>query len=371
MSVECKHFGSCGSCVLFDPPYQEQLEQKNIRLQALLAPFYQGDITPFASPTSHYRARAEFRIWHESDKIAYAIGNSTKDGSITLTQCPKVIEPIDGIMWKLLETLQNDPLLKTKLFGIEFLATSAGEVLVTLLYHKKLDEVWEKKASTLQKDFGIGIIGRSRKQKVVLDKEFVTQTIEVDDTPYRFRHYEQSFTQPNPYVNAKMIAWTKSKAANIGGDLLELYCGHGNFTIPLSEHFDKVLATEIASRSIKAAKENCELNSIEKITFVRLSAEETMQALKKQRTFRRLQGIDLDSFAFRCILVDPPRAGLGAHSIALASTMEHILYISCNPETLRRDLHILTQTHEVVDAALFDQFPYTRHIECGVFLKRK
>ena len=371
MRVECKHFGSCGSCVYFEPSYQEQLAQKSARLQDLLTPFYKGTITSVASPGSHYRARAEFRIRHEDSKIAYAMGNIAKTGTIAIEECPKVIAPIETIMWKLLEALQSDLLLKTKLFGVEFLATTAGEVLVTLLYHKKLDALWQAQASALQSKLNIGIIGRSRKQKVVIDKEFVTQTIEVDGVPYLFRHYEQSFTQPNPYVNAKMIAWAKSKAAGIGGDLLELYCGHGNFTIPLSVHFDKVLATEIASGSIKAAKENCRLNSINNITFVRLSAEETTQALKKQRSFRRLQGINLDSFAFGSILVDPPRAGLDTHSIALASTMEHIIYISCNPQTLARDLHTLTQTHEVVDAALFDQFPYTRHIESGVFLKRR
>jgi tRNA (uracil-5-)-methyltransferase len=71
------------------------------------------------------------------------------------------------------------------------------------------------------------------------------------------------------------------------------------------------------------------------------------------------------------VLVDPPRAGLDEGTTGLISDMEHIIYISCNPETLARDLEQLTQTHTVTLAAIFDQFPHTSHIECGVFLQRR
>jgi len=167
-----------------------------------------------------------------------------------------------------------------------------------------------------------------------------------------------------------MIAWAKERASEVGGgDLLEAYCGLGNFTIPLAEHFDKVLATEISKNSIKAAKENCVLNGVENISFVRLSSEEMTSALRKERQFNRLKGIDIDEYNFRCVLVDPPRAGLDEATRELISTFENIIYISCNPETLARDLEALTQSHEVVRAALFDQFPHTGHMESGVFLR--
>jgi tRNA (uracil-5-)-methyltransferase len=94
------------------------------------------------------------------------------------------------------------------------------------------------------------------------------------------------------------------------------------------------------------------------------------EALARVRDFTRLKGIDLDAYNFSTVLVDPPRAGLDDATIELISGIESILYISCNPETLARDLKQLTQTHQVKDAAIFDQFPHTRHIESGVFLKK-
>ncbi len=145
----------------------------------------------------------------------------------------------------------------------------------------------------------------------------------------------------------------------------------GNFTLPLSKYFDKVLATEISKRSIYAAKENCELNSVSNIEFIRLASEEMTEALNKEREFRRLKDVDLDSYTFSTVLVDPPRAGLDMDTIKLISNIKNIIYISCNPETLARDLVKLSKTHNIDDTAIYDQFPHTHHVESGVFLVKK
>jgi len=155
------------------------------------------------------------------------------------------------------------------------------------------------------------------------------------------------------------------------GDLLELYCGAGNFTIPFAKIFNKVLATEISKSSINAAKTNMQLNSVENIEFVRMSVEEFVQALDGVREFRRMKDIDISSYNIKSIFVDPPRSGMDEESCRFASRHEHILYISCSPETLVRDLEILTLTHDIVDMAIFDQFPYTHHVEMGVKLIQK
>jgi tRNA (uracil-5-)-methyltransferase len=70
-------------------------------------------------------------------------------------------------------------------------------------------------------------------------------------------------------------------------------------------------------------------------------------------------------------LVDPPRSGLDALTVKQVSEYENIIYISCNPETLKENLQNLTQTHDIKRFAIFDQFPYTEHLECGVYLTRK
>jgi len=155
------------------------------------------------------------------------------------------------------------------------------------------------------------------------------------------------------------------------GDLLELYCGAGNFTIPFAKIFDKVLATEISKSSINAAKTNMKLNDVRNIEFVRMSVEEFTEALDGVREFRRMKDIDIESYNIESIFVDPPRSGMDETSCKFSARYKHILYISCNPETLVRDLEILTQTHDIVDMALFDQFPYSHHVEMGVKLIQK
>ncbi len=376
--MTCKHFGSCGSCGLYDLGYEAQLKQKEERVSGLLAPFYEGVLEVFDSPTEHYRARSEFRIWHEGDRCDYAMGNIEKKGAINIEECPKVIEPIEKRMWKLLEKINaSTEVLKNRLFAVEFLATTTDECLITMLYHRKLDDVWSAEAKEIEAELNCKVMGRSRKQKVILSDEFVTEKLEIDGKTMTYIQYESGFTQPNPAVNVKMIEWAVKQAKKVSndkvgyGDFLESYCGLGNFTLPLSHYFDKVLATEISKRSIHAALENCEINNVENITFARLASEEMTEALNGTREFTRLKDIDLKSYNFSTVLVDPPRAGLDEGTIALISTIENIIYISCNPETLARDLETLTQTHTVIEAAMYDQFPHTSHVESGVFLRKK
>jgi len=372
-NVTCKHFGKCGSCGLYEIGYKEQLKQKKERVSGLLVPFYQGSLEVFDSPPDHYRARAEFRIWHEGDKCDYAMGNIEKKGSINIEECPKVIEPIEKRMWKLLEKINaSTEVLKQRLFAVEFLATTTDECLITMLYHRKLDDVWSAEAKQLEAQLNCKVMGRSRKQKVILSEEFVTEKLDIDAKIFTYVQYESGFTQPNPIVNVKMIEWAIKQAKTVGyGDFLESYCGLGNFTLPLSHYFDKVLATEISKGSIHAALENCALNDIENITFARLASEEMTEALNGKREFSRLKEIDLKSYNFSTVLVDPPRAGLDEGTIELISNIENIIYISCNPETLARDLETLIQTHDVIEAAIYDQFPHTPHVESGVFLRKK
>ena len=134
-----------------------------------------------------------------------------------------------------------------------------------------------------------------------------------------------------------------------------------------------MLATEVSKTSVYAAQWNIEANQRDNIKIARLSAEEFTEAYTQSREFRRLQeqGISLKDYDFSTIFVDPPRAGVDDETLKLVSQFDNIIYISCNPETLRANLDTLCQTHTVERAALFDQFPFTHHIESGVYLKKK
>jgi len=366
--MQCEYFGVCGSCTLHDKNYKEQLDFKASEIKKS---FGLQTVDIITSAPAHFRNRAEFKIYHDGDNITYAMSRLDKKGIVRIDACSIVSQTISSIMIDLLAALRANPLLEFKLFAIEFLSSTTGELLVTLIYHKKIDETWAKEAKALAEKFNIMIIGRSRKIKIVIQNDFIHDTIMIENKPYHYKLYDTGFIQPNAKVNEKMISWVKSKIEKTDKDLLELYCGHGNFTIPLASQFKSVLATEISKNSIKAAKENCLLNDTDNITFVRLSSEELTSALKKEREFRRLEGIDLDAFDFSHVFVDPPRAGLDEKTIHFIKDFDTIIYVSCNPETLKRDLDILSKDFDTKDFAVFDQFAYTNHLECGVLLEKR
>jgi tRNA (uracil-5-)-methyltransferase len=369
--VDCKYFGTCGACRLYEDGYEGQLAKKVQQNKERFKSYYQGELDIFKSKEEHYRARAEFKIWHiDDDDVHYAMNHIERKGVVLIENCPQVFESINNLMPRLLDALKEADITH-KLFGADFLSSTKNEIVVSLLYHKRLDDAWECRAKEVASKLGIYIIGRARKQKLVIGQDYVTEHLHIAGREYFFEYIENSFTQPNPHVNEQMIAWAMKSFQNQRGDLLELYCGAGNFTIPFAGIFTKVLATEISKSSIHAAKRNMQLNNVTNIEFVRMSVEEFVEALDGVRTFRRMREISIEDYDFSAIFVDPPRSGMDNYSCEFAKRFDTIVYISCNPETLQRDLEILTQTHIVESMALFDQFPYTHHVEMGAKLVRK
>ncbi|MFT0211240.1 tRNA (uridine(54)-C5)-methyltransferase TrmA [Pseudomonas sp. F1_0610] len=352
--------------------YNQQLAQKVARLKSLLTPF--TDITPsvYVSPLTHYRMRTEFRLWVNGEQRDYAMfEKGTKNQPILLDNFPIASELINELMPKLKTAWQKSSILSNRLFQVEFLTTLSNQALVTLCYHVPINEEWKLAAEQLAKELGISIIGRSRGKRVVIGKDYVVEKLSVNQRVFSYRQPEGAFSQPNAEVNQKMLHWACQALGQRTDDLLELYCGNGNFTLPFSTQVRQVLATEISKSSVNAALANLEDNNINNIRLVRLSAEELTQALNKVRPFRRLANIDLDSYQFGTVFVDPPRAGMDPDTCELTRRFDRILYISCNPETLAQNIAQLADTHEITACALFDQFPWTDHMESGVLLERK
>ena len=359
--------------VVLDPTsYTQQLDEKVARLRALLAPFDAPEPAVFDSPREHYRLRAEFRLWREDGQRHYAMfAPGEKHVPILIDSFPIASQRINELMPRLKAAWQADAALSTKLFQVEFLTTLDGDAMVTLCYHRPLDEHWQRAAEQLASDLGVSIIGRSKGKRVVIGRDYALEALEVAGRTFRYRQPEGAFTQPNGTVNQKMLNWAYEALGPRDDDLLELYCGNGNFTLPLATQVRKVLATEISKTSVAAALHNLDDNGVDNVTLVRLSAEELTEALNEVRPFRRLQGIDLKAYDFGSVFVDPPRAGMDVDTCELTRRFDNILYISCNPETLAANIEQLYDTHRVAKCALFDQFPYTHHMESGVLLVRR
>jgi tRNA (uracil-5-)-methyltransferase len=328
----------------------------------------------FASNKTHYRQRAEFRVWHEGEDLYHIMFDPADKSIIRIEDWLPGSTTIYQLMPVLIEKLKASPKLRQKLFQIDYLSTLSGEILVSLLYHRQLDEEWEAQIKALKQElsdqFIIDFVGRARKQKIVLDRDYVNEQLTIHGRKLEYQQVENSFTQPNGTMNQQMIEWAIDSSKDNGGDLLELYCGNGNFSIAMAAHFDRVLATEISKSSVNSAQHNIAVNKIDNVDIIRMSSEDFTEALKGEREFRRLEGINLSSYNCQTILVDPPRSGLDKDTKAMVAGYDNIIYISCNPVTLKDNLDALCKTHKVEKFAMFDQFPYTDHMECGVYLTR-
>ncbi|MCV2402138.1 tRNA (uridine(54)-C5)-methyltransferase TrmA [Marinomonas sp. C2222] len=354
--------------------YDQQLQDKQTALSQLMADLPLPEIEVFTSEPSHYRMRAEFRIWHEGDDLYYAMFDSADPRvPIRTDQFLAASKQINELMPQLLDAVRNVPILRHKLFQVDFLTTTTGEALISLLYHKPIDDEWNAAAEKLNASFPVcHFIGRSRKKKQILTRDFVMETLTVHGRKYHYQQVENSFTQPNAGISEKMLEWALDVTKGASGDLLEMYCGNGNFSIPLAHRFDRVIATEISKVSVQSAQLNIAINGVQNVQVVKMASEDVSAALNGDTELpKNLLQAGVNELSPSVVLVDPPRAGLDDATIELIRKVDSILYISCNPETLKANLESLSSSHEVVRYAMFDQFPYTHHVETGVYLTRK
>ncbi|MDF7667489.1 tRNA (uridine(54)-C5)-methyltransferase TrmA [Orbaceae bacterium ESL0727] len=393
-----------------DDIYQQQLAEKTDRLAQLLAEFRRPrcgltaselteseltkpnlsehqlsthplpeqlfpELKVYPSPISHYRMRAEFRVWHNGDDLYHVMYDKQNKRRVRVDHFPIASQLINQAMQAVIPLIQYNPLLRDLLFQIDYLSTLSGQILVTLLYHKKLDDNWYAAARELKQQLQaqgmqLNLVGRATNQKIAVDADYVDELLPIHGKKLIYRQIENSFTQPNAEINIAMLTWALDATQGLSGDLLEFYCGNGNFSIALAQNFRRVLATEVAKTSVAVAQHNIQANQIENLNIIRLSAEEFTMALNKERQFKRLKGINLDDYECDTVLVDPPRGGLDLATLEHLKRYSTIIYISCNPITLKENLQLLCQTHYLDKLALFDQFPYTPHIETGVVLKK-
>lgn len=357
---------------VFPEQYSQQLSDKSNTVQQLLSEFKAPPAEIYASAPQHYRLRAEFRIWHNGDDIYHAMFDPQTRDKVRIDYFPVACRTISDFMPILLSNIQFNHEMRYKLYQVDYLATLSGELLVSLIYKRPLTNSWLEQARALTEalsaHYKVKFIGRSRKQKLMVSDDYVTEQFELEGQQLRYQQVEGSFTQPNGEVNRKMLSWAKAISQQLSGDLLELYCGNGNFSIALAPCFDQVIATEISRTSIKSAQYNITLNNVTNLQVLQMPAEDVSAALQHGS---KLKQLDLTEMQLGTVLVDPPRAGLDDGTVQLVSRFNDILYISCNPETLAQNLQVLIQSHDIVKLAVFDQFPYTHHIETGVWLRKR
>ncbi len=354
-----------------------------------------------ASQHAGFRQRAEFGVWrHDVDgaeRLETCMFAKNKGGPVRVASFPMGSARMNQLMGEVL-AFCHDPVRREimcpGLFTVKFLTTLSGEALVTLIYHRAFSlDMWRREAAAMIAALNlVGVVGRSRGFKDTVGRgDWVIERLRVHGRTLEYKQMEELFGQSNGGIAEKMLSWAVdaaqssdspaldggaaasagAEAAVRSDDLLELYCGSGAFTAALATSFRRVFATELSKGAIDVSGENMQRNAVTNVEFGRVSAEDLRLAFEGVRPFRRLAHVDLLSYEFNTIVVDPPRAGCGADVSAFLARFPRIIYISCNPTTMCEDIARLNVTHRIARFAVFDQFPYTDHCECGALLVKR
>ena len=327
----------------------------------LLKNHYIDDISIKLSPVHGYRSRVEFGYKNNS----YTMYDENGDIKF-ITNLRIARLSIQLLMPILLDKINSNKLLNTKLFQINFRCNNQNHILTTLIYHKKLYGKLENEAKKLSQELSIDINLRSKNKFFSTCDGMLEDYIE--SLGIKFYQTDQSFYQPNHFLMPKMINKTITLLDKTN-DLLELYCGSGTFTLPLSKYFNHVFATENNRQSIKCLTRSIEELKIKNISYSRLSAEEVAEAING-RLFRRMNYKNINDYNFSHVLVDPPRCGLNDGVIEIIKKFKNIIYISCNYESYVSDINQLKE-FSIKQIEIFDQFPNTKHLEIVSLLSKQ
>ncbi|WP_070970437.1 23S rRNA (uracil(1939)-C(5))-methyltransferase RlmD [Vibrio sonorensis] len=349
----CQHFGECGGCNMQHLNHQSQIEYKEQSLSELMKKF-SGDVIALNSSISEqekgYRRRARFSLLQDKKTQTLQFGFRKRQSKqiVQITDCP-VLEPelnqLLPDLYQLLKTVK--PL--SSLGHVELVKGDNG--LVLLLRHtpslsgvdkERIEAFAKQKNLTLFLNHGEGAV------KAFGETPYYQEIgVQVPFTP-------ENFIQVNQKVNQKMVEQAIEWLELVPQDrVLDLFCGLGNFTLPLAKATQHVVGVEGIDEMVVSARANAKLNQLENVEFYHANLE---QALIEQPWIKE---------TFNKVLLDPARAGASG-IIEQMSTLgaKQVLYVSCNPATLARDSQsLLKQGYSLSKLGMLDMFPHTSHLE--------
>lgn len=358
---KCDYYGQCGGCQSQHIPVQMQREAKQNALFQRLQKL-QSDIEFMPMITSEpwqYRRRARLSIWFNAKSRTLDIGFRKKGSSniVAIKHCD-VIEPVlNNLLPKLTALLEQFSQPKT-LGHIELVAADNG-VAMLLRITQNLSEIDRTLLLQFAQQQTLNLFVQDNTGITILQGESPFYSLQNLQLSFDIR----DFIQVNAALNQKMVAtaldWLALKPTD---RVLDLFCGMGNFTLPLSQSVLSAVGIEGVSAMVEKAQKNAEQNGCTNVEFYQTDLDKPFvdQPWATQK--------------FNKILLDPPRSGAAFALNALVQlAAEKILYVSCNPATLVRDAQSLLQAgYKLKKVAMIDMFPNTGHLESiSLFEKEK
>jgi len=354
----CEHYASCGGCNLQHLHTTAQVAFK----QSLVAELMQQPEEMFqpaiTSQPFGYRRKARLGIkWRKDGSLLLGFREKSSAFITNIHHCPILtprLQPLLPALHEFLPRLEG----KKHLGHIELVeAENQVGVLVRLLRPlKRLTKNDQRFWINWAKEQGVNLLFQDEEgiHSLNWEKTPALFSYSLEEQTLFFSH--KDFVQVNAQVNAQMVkqalSWLQLKGTE---KVLDLFCGFGNFSLPLACHAAEVLGIEGSKTQVERATANALQN---KLTNLRFVTADLNSALKEQAWFTQAAAWDV-------VVLDPPRAGAEAICQQINQLgAKKLLYISCNPTTLARDTALLLhQGFELKQLGIMDMFPQTAHVE--------
>ncbi len=387
----CKHFSICGGCEFQDIEYSQQLKNKQDFLKELFKEFdikETHSIIPSCGIT-YYRNKMEFVVGKDkSGKVVAGLRQKGKFYKIVdLSECIISLEYVGEILKIIKEWIKENNIEPYDLI------THKGKFRYIVLRHSKTtDQIMLNFVITgtkyqfeqNEKKIFLNIVDKIKKiqnlyslyisiNNKLSDNASAEEMFHLYGEKYitevlngiKYLIYPTIFFQTNTKTAEVMYKIIQQQI--IDGNVLDIYCGSGGITLQVynNKNANKIIGIDSSSDNIEVAKKNCILNNIseDKVEFVKDAAEVFLLKLWKSKFLSNLS----------TIIVDPPRAGLSKKVKYMISDLgvNRIIYISCNPETLKEDLKSFVKFYNIKKLIPIDMFPNTKHIEIICVLDHK
>ena len=366
----CAHFGVCGGCAMqhLDPAAQIEAKQKELAQNLQRIGNVEPDewLPPLLGPHWNYRRRARLSSRFVAKKGRSLVGFREKQGKYVadVQRCEVLAEPVASLVGVLAELLTGMA-RRTSIPQIE-VALSDGERVLVFRVLDPLPEADLEALRAFERTHGLRILLQPGGLNTIapLTEGPVDLHYRLDDFDVKLEFGPSDFVQVNAAINQSMVARAVELLEIAPTDrVLDLYCGLGNFTLPLARRAAAVVGVEGEAGLIARARANASLNGISNAEFVVADL-----SVAPDIALPWLRG------GFDKVLLDPPRVGAREVLSAVAHLAPHrVVYISCHTGSLARDLGVLT--HELGfrlrAAGVLDMFPHTTHVESIAVLDRK
>jgi 23S rRNA (uracil1939-C5)-methyltransferase len=369
VTPRCAHFGVCGGCALqhLDPAAQIAAKQKELasNLERIGNVTPDAWLTPLLGPVWGYRRRARLSSRYVAKKGRSLVGFREKQGKYVadVQRCEVLAEPIGGLVGALGDLLTGMK-RRESIPQIEVAFSDGEKVLVVRVLDALTDDDLARFAE-FERTRGLRIM----LQPGGLDSIFpltpgpVDLHYRLDEFGLKLEFGPSDFVQVNASINHGMVARAIELLEIRPTDrVLDLYCGLGNFTLPLARHAASVIGVEGEPSLIERARANARLNGVANAEFHVADLSATPDA-----TIPWLRG------GYDAVLLDPPRVGAREVLSAVAHIApRRVVYISCHTGSLARDLGVLVGEHgfRLRAAGVLDMFPHTTHVESIAVLDR-